>query len=152
MAALSPEPESDIRSYRSRNEANFHGIFSFVFLAGNMHFIRRLLTAQQYTRLQFSSHTAASRTNQGIQNRPIHFIRGRAEICLRGYSTGMWIRNKETWDFGYVTAFNKFANEFGLYFLFSKSNFGWFNSNWSIKFFAKNTFFTQTTWFIHIQK
>lgn len=52
-----------------------------------MHIFSRHFTAQ-YTRLQFRSHTTASRTYQGIQNRPVHLTRGRAQIRFRGHSTG----------------------------------------------------------------
>lgn len=55
-----------------------------------MHIIRRYIT-KQYTRLQFRTYTAASRTNQGIQNRSVHLTRGWAKICFRGHSTGMYI-------------------------------------------------------------
>lgn len=65
-------------------------IRSFHSLAGNMHVFSSNFTAQ-YTRLQFRSHPTASRTNQGLQNRPVHLTRRWVEIRFRGHSTGWWL-------------------------------------------------------------
>lgn len=63
---------------------------TFCSLIGIMYVFSSNFTAQ-YTRLQFRSHSTASRTNQGLQNRSVHLTRRWAEICFRGHSTGWWL-------------------------------------------------------------